>query len=84
MLPNGGTPPGKHVVKSHTSYSLAKFNFFEPIKLLVFFQLNFLAADITANKYNPDFPSLSNIAFAPLARVTPLIFADSSLVFVGS
>lgn len=29
------------------------------------------------------FSSFKSIAFAPLAKVTPLTYADSSLVFVG-
>lgn len=81
-LPNGGTAPGKHLVTLATSSSFANLKFFTPRIFFSIFESSFLAADITAR--NILAPSHSNIAFAPLASVTPLIAAASSLVLTGS
>lgn len=52
--------------------------------LRINFHDNFLEADITHNKNKDVFLFYNNIAFAPLSSDTPLTFADSSDVLVGS
>lgn len=48
-LPNGGTAPVTHFVKSYTYYSVARSNCLQSNNFRINFQESFLEADITHN-----------------------------------
>lgn len=72
MLPNGGTAPLRHLVISHTYYSLAISICLLFSVFLTCFHDNFLAADITHNANSNVRLLTNNMALAPLAKLTPL------------
>jgi len=69
-------------VNSFTSFNSANLRFFVFKTFFAALLLNFFAAEIII-RANPRSP-LTKRALAPLSIEVPLIFADSSLVFVGA